>query len=108
MYKIRRGDLVQVTKGKDEGKKGKVLKIFTASNRALVEGLNMLKKNRRRTQQDQQGGIVSIEAPICVANLMFLCKHCNKPTRVGFNILKDGTKSRICKACKEVIWNRDY
>lgn len=103
MYKIRRGDLVQVSKGKDEGKKGKVLSIFTATNRALVEGLNLVKKNRRRTQQDQQGGIVSVESPIAIANLMFFCKQCNKPSRIGFNILKDGTKSRICKTCKEAV-----
>lgn len=103
MYKIKRDDIVQVIKGRDRGKKGKVLEILPDEKRALVEGINLVKKHKRRTQEAQQGGIVSIESPIAVSNLMLLCKHCNRPTRVGFMILKDGTKSRFCKACKEVI-----
>ena len=103
MYKIRKGDTVQITKGKDAGKKGKVLALLSEGERALVEGLNMVKKHKRQTRQDQQGGIVSIEMPISIANLQFVCKHCNRPTRVGFSVLKDGTKVRICKSCKEAI-----
>jgi len=103
MQKIRKGDLVQVAKGKDNGKKGKVITIFHDTQRVLVEGLNLAKKHKRQTRQDQTGGIVSIEMPISVSNLMVVCKHCNKPSRIGFNLLKDGTKSRICKACKEAI-----
>ena len=103
MFKIKKNDTVQVTKGKDRGKKGKVLKIFPASHKAIVEGINMLKKHKRRTQQDQQGGIISIESLISVGNLALFCKHCDKPARAGFSILKDGTKSRICKICKEVL-----
>lgn len=103
MYKIRRDDTVQVMKGKDVGKKGRVIKIFSENNKALVEGINTVKKHRRQTRQDQQGGIVSIEMPISISNLMLLCKHCAKPARVGIRALKDGTKSRFCKACNEVI-----
>lgn len=103
MFKIKRDDTVQVIKGKDNGKKGKVLKILPKESRAIVEGINLVKKHRRKTQQDQQAGIVSIEAPISLANLMFFCKHCNRPTRLGFTTLKDGTKSRFCKVCKEVL-----
>ena len=103
MLKIRKGDTVQVVKGKDRGKKGKVLLVLTGNNRALVEGLNLVKKSRRRTQQDQQGGISSIEAPISLANLMILCKNCNQAVRVGFSVLKDGGKARICKNCREII-----
>lgn len=103
MYKIRKGDTVQATKGKDSGKKGKVIQIFAEKGRALVEGVNMVKKHKRKTQQDQQGGIVSIETPIAIANLMLVCKHCNKPVRAGFSLLKDGSRARICKACKETI-----
>lgn len=103
MYKIRRGDIVQVIKGKDSGKKGKVLNILTQRKCAFVEGLNLVKKHKRQTRQDQQGGILSIEAPVSLANLMLFCKHCNHPVRVGFSILKDGTKSRFCKSCKEAI-----
>jgi len=103
MYKIRKGDTVQIIKGKDQGKKGKILEIFSQNKRAMVEGLNLVKKHRRRTQQDQQGGIVSIESPISLANLMFFCKTCSRPARLGFAIAKDGAKSRFCKSCKEAV-----
>lgn len=103
MYKIRKGDMVQVIAGDDKGKKGKVLRVFPEAKRALVEGINLVKKHKRKTQQDQQGGVVSIESPISIYNLMIFCKHCNRPERVGFMVLNDGTKSRICKSCKEII-----
>jgi len=103
MYKIRRDDTVQVIQGEDTGKKGRVLKIFPEEKRALVEGINLVKKHKRKTQQDQQGGVVSIEKPITISKLKLFCKNCNHPTRVGFRILKDGTKSRFCKSCNEVI-----
>ncbi len=103
MSKIKKGDIAQITKGKDRGKKGKVIAIFPEEKRALVEGLNLVKKHKRQTRQDQQGGIVSIESPIAIANIMLVCKHCNRPARVGFKVETDKTKSRFCKACKEVI-----
>lgn len=103
MLKIRRGDIVQIIKGEDRGKKGKVLKVIPKEQRAIVEGINKVLKHKRKTQQDQQGGIVSIEVPTSISNLMLFCKSCNRPTRAGFMILKDGTKSRFCKKCNEVI-----
>lgn len=103
MLKIRKGDTIQVVSGDDKGKKGKVLNILPGAKRAIVEGVNLVKKHKRRTQADQQGGIVSIESPVSFSNLMFLCKHCNRPSRVGFKVLKDGAKSRFCKSCKEAI-----
>ncbi|MBI4972536.1 MAG: 50S ribosomal protein L24 [Candidatus Omnitrophica bacterium] len=103
MVKIRRGDNVQVIKGNDKGKKGKVVVVFPKIKKALVEGINLVKKHKRKTREDQQGGIISLEAPISMASLMLLCKNCNRPVRVGFSALKDGTKSRVCKSCKEPI-----
>ena len=103
MQKIRKGDIIQAVTGKDKGKKGKVIQVFPARKRALVEGINLAKKHKRQTRQDQQGGIVSIEMPISLGNIMLVCKHCDRATRVGFSVLKDGTKSRICKSCKEAI-----
>jgi large subunit ribosomal protein L24 len=103
MYKIKKGDTVQVIKGDDKGKKGKVLRLFVQEKRALVEGINLVKKHKRKTQQDTQGGIVSIEMPISIANLMMFCKHCNHPVRVGLTVLKDKTKSRFCRSCKEAL-----
>lgn len=103
MFKIRRGDIVQVIKGKDSGKKGKVLKVFPSQRRALVEAINLVKKHKRQTSQEQKAGIVSIEAPIDISNLMLFCKSCNSTVRVGFLVAKDKTKSRFCKNCKEPI-----
>lgn len=103
MYKIKKNDIVQVVKGEDKGKKGKVLMIFRESGRVLVEGVNLVKKHKRRTQQDQKGGVVSIESPLSIANIMLFCKHCSRPTKTGFTLIKDGSKNRFCKSCKEIL-----
>jgi len=103
MQKIKKGDIIQAIKGKDKGKKGKVLSVSLETGRALVEGLNLAKKHKRQSSQDQKGGIISIEMPISVSNIALVCKSCNRAVKVGFTISKDGTKSRICRSCKEVI-----
>lgn len=103
MLKIRRNDTVYIACGRDRGKRGKILKIFLEEKKAIVEGVNRIKKHKRRTRDDQQGGIVELESPINLTSLMVVCKHCNRPARIGFNLLKDGSKVRICKKCKEVI-----
>lgn len=104
MFKIKKQDMVQATKGKDRGKRGKVINIFAGGQKALVEGINMVKKHKRKTQADQQGGVVSIESPISIANLMVVCKSCDKPVRVGFQkSAADKNKTRFCKTCKEAI-----
>jgi large subunit ribosomal protein L24 len=103
MQKIRKGDTVQVMKGKDAGKKGKVLMVFRSSGRVLVEALNLHKKHRKATQQNQQGGIINIEAPIAGGNLMVVCKNCSLPSRIGFQVTKDNVKNRICKKCNGVV-----
>jgi len=103
MFKIKVGDMVQLIKGKDRLKKGKVLEIVSDGERVLVEGLNLAKKHMRKKQQDQKTGIVSIEVPVSIANVMLICKSCNALTRVGFSKLDDGTKVRICKKCKATL-----
>lgn len=103
MQKIKKNDIVYVIKGKDKGKKGKVINVIKGTKRALVEGLNLAKKHKRQSRQDQKGGIISIEMPISISNLMVICKSCSKPSRLGVAVLKDGTKSRFCKACKEAL-----
>lgn len=103
MLKIKRGDLVEVTKGKDRGKKAKVLIISASGKGAVVEGINLAKKHKRQTRQDDKGGIISVERPVSLSNLMLFCKSCNRAVRVGFTILSDGTKSRFCRKCKEAI-----
>jgi large subunit ribosomal protein L24 len=69
----------------------------------LVERINLVKKHKRQTRQDQQGGIVSVEAKINISNLALLCKHCDRPARVGFKSLADGSKTRFCKSCNELM-----
>ncbi len=103
MFKIRKDDLVQVIKGKDRGKKGKVLSILVPGKRALVEGINLAKKHMRKRKETDQAGIVSIEAPISLANLMLICKNCGHAARIGFKVLNDGTKSRFCRQCQGII-----
>lgn len=103
MNKIKKSDIVYVLAGRDNGKTGKVFKVFPERGRALVEGINYVKKHARKTKQDQQGGIIQKESSIHLSNLALFCKTCNKPARIGVNVLADGTKSRFCKKCKEVI-----
>ena len=103
MYKIKRNDTVIAIAGKDKGKVGKVLKVVLADNKAVVEGLNFSKKHMRRTREDQQGGVIQKESPVSLSNLSIFCKRCNRGTKVGFSILRDGTKSRFCKKCNEVF-----
>ncbi len=101
--KIRKNDTVVVIAGKDKGKKGKVRRALPKENRVLVEGLNMIKRHSRARRAARQAGIIELEAPIHVSNVMLLCNKCAKPTLVGFKILDDGKKVRICRSCQEVI-----
>lgn len=103
MNKIKKNDVVYVLTGRDSGKTGKVFRVFAKKGKALVEGVNYVKKHARKTKQDQQGGIVQKESAIELSNLALYCKTCSKPAHAGINILADGTRSRYCKRCKEVI-----
>ena len=103
MNKIKKNDTVYVLTGRDKGKTGKVFRVMPKKDRALVEGINYVKKHTRKTKQDQQGGIVQKESAIHISNVAIFCKSCSKPARVGINVLADGTRSRFCKRCKEVI-----
>lgn len=103
MNKIKKNDIVCVLAGRDKGKTGKVFKMMPGKDKALVEGINYIKKHSRKTKADQQGGIVQMESAIHISNIALFCKNCNKASRVGISILADGTRSRFCKRCKEVI-----
>lgn len=103
MLRIKKNDKVQIIAGKDRGKTGKVLAVFPHDNRVLVEKINMAKKTRRKTQQDQQGGIVEVEMPIHMSNVMLIDKKTNRPTRFGISVLKDGTRVRISKKSGDVL-----
>ena len=101
--KIRRNDEVMVLGGEDRGKKGKVHRVYPNENRLVVEGVNMIKRHMRPRGTARQAGIVEREAPIHISNVMLICPKCNRLTRVGFNILEDKTKLRVCKKCHEVV-----
>ena len=104
LHKIRRNDVVEVKAGRDKGKRGKVLRmLYAIKPRAIVEGVNLVKKHQRRKQQEQQSQIVEVPQPVSASNLMLICKNCNRAVRVGFSVLKDGSKSRICKKCGEPL-----
>ncbi len=103
MFRIKKDDQVIVIAGKDKGKTGKVLKVFLKEQRVRVENINVAKKAQRPTQQNQQGGMVDIELPLHISNVMLIDKKTNKPTRVGVSVLKDGSRVRISKRSNEVI-----
>ena len=103
MLRIRKNDQVIVIAGKDKGKTGKVIEVFPKENRIVVENINIIKRSRRKTQKNPQGGIVPIEASLHISNVMILDKKYNKPTRIGVLIQKDGTRVRISKKSGEVI-----
>ena len=100
--KIKKGDRVVVTTGRDKGKKGEVLKVFPKENRALVTGVNVVKRHQRQTAK-VQGGIVNKESPVHLSNLAHVDPKSGGPTRIGFKILGDGRKVRFAKKSGEVI-----
>lgn len=101
--RIKKGDFVEVIKGKDRGKKGRVIKVFPEERKILVEGINFVRKHTRPKAIDRQGGIIQMEKPISYSNVMFFCMKCSKPTRLGIKILQDKTKARYCKKCNEIV-----
>jgi large subunit ribosomal protein L24 len=100
--KIKKGDQVIVTKGRDKGKKGEVLRVIPTDNRAVVQGVNIVKKHKRPSQMDP-GGIKPEEAPLALANLAIVDPKTGEATRVGFKILADGRKVRFAKKSGDVI-----
>ena len=102
MSNIKKGDRVIVTAGRDKGKKGEVLKVFPKEDRALVAGVNMVKRHQRQTQT-QAGGITNKESAIHISNVAHVDPKSGGATRVGFKILGDGRKVRFAKKSGEVI-----
>ena len=102
MSNIKKGDRVIVISGRDKGKKGEVLKIFPKEDRALIQGINVVKRHQRQTQS-QQGGIVTKESPVHISNLAHVDPKSGGATRIGFKTLGDGRKVRFAKKSGEVI-----
>jgi large subunit ribosomal protein L24 len=100
--KIRKGDKVVVLVGRDKGRSGEVLSVDKREQRALVQGINLVKRHQRQTVQ-QEGGIISKESTINLSNLSIIDPKSGKPTRVGFKILDDGRKVRFAKRSGDLI-----
>ena len=101
--KIRKNDTVLIIVGKDKGKKGKVRFAFPKDEHVVVEGVNFIKRHSRARGAVKQAGIIQLEAPMHVSNVQLVCNKCDRPTRIGSEILPDGRKVRVCRSCQEVI-----
>ena len=100
--KIKKGDKVVVLAGRDKGKTGEVLQVMPKEERALVRGVNIVRRHQRQTAS-QEGGIISKEAPLHLSNLAYADPKDGKPTRVGFKVLEDGRKVRFAKRSGDLI-----
>ena len=105
--KLRTGDNVIVTAGRDRGKTGKIIQVFPDALRVVVEGVNTRKRHLRPQRSGEQGQVVEFSAPLALANVAYLCPKCGKATRVGVQLVTEPTgkvkKLRVCKKCKETI-----
>ena len=100
-FKLKKEDTVEIIAGKDKGKRGRILKILRDKDRVVVEGANIVKKAKKRRNQQDRGGIVEIEAALHSSNVMIVCKKCG-PSRIGYKI--DGkNKTRVCRKCGEAL-----
>ena len=100
---LKKGDMIKIIAGKEKGKQGKILQVFSRNERVLVEKLNLIKKHQKPTQMNKQGGVIEKEAPIHISNVILICQHCNKITRPKIKFLENDKKLRICKKCGEGI-----
>ena len=100
---LRVNDKVEVIAGKDKGRVGKIIRIVKDTNRVVVERINMIKKHQKATDATQSGQIIEREAAIHISNVMLVCPECSETVRTGKKILDDGTKTRVCSACKATI-----
>ncbi len=103
MARIKKGDTVVVLSGKDRGKSGKVLAVFPARDRALVERINLVTHFERRSQQHQAGGVVQREGAVALSKLALTCPKCRRPSRLGWVVSAQGTKQRVCRRCQNPL-----
>ena len=101
MFRVKRDDQVLVISGKDRGKRGKIRRVFPEDGRVIVEGMNLVKKHMRRSEQNPQGAILSKESRLPMDRVLPVCPKCNRRVHVGFKLLQDGSKQRTCRRCGE-------
>ena len=100
---VKKNDMVKIIAGKEKGKTGKVLRVFPAKGRVVVENLNVVKRHTRPNQLNPEGGIVEKAAPMSISNVMLICSSCSEAARTGVKVLDDGSKARYCKKCNEIV-----
>lgn len=101
MQRIRKGDTVQVVAGDERDSRGTVHRVVPGQNRVVVEGINIVKKHQKPRPPARQAGIIEVEAPVHLSNVLPVCVRCDTGVRVGFRTLEDGSKVRYCKKCGE-------
>lgn len=100
---VKKDDQVYVLSGKDRARTGKVIAVMPKKGKVVVEGVNIVTKHQKPTQQFQQGGIAEREAAIDASNVMLVCPKCNKPSKTGTKVKDNGERYRYCKSCDEDI-----
>jgi large subunit ribosomal protein L24 len=95
--KLKKGDRVRVLTGKDRGKEGVIMKVIPSQDKVIVEGVNIAKKHQKAKSATSQGGIIDKDMPLPVANVAVLSPTDGRPTRVGYKVLDDGSKIRVCR-----------
>lgn len=100
-FKIRKDDTVEVIVGKDKGKRGSVVRVIRDKDRIIVAGVNIVKKAMKKRSQQDRGGIVEVEAPLHISNVMIVCKKCG-PTKIGYKLDGD-KKNRVCRKCGDTL-----
>lgn len=100
--KIKKGDKVKVMAGKDAGREGTIERVYTKSNKALIQKINIYKKHIKKNEKMPQGGVVEVPRPIDISKIMLVCPKCGKSTRVSF-VIEKNKKYRVCKKCKSKI-----
>jgi len=100
--RIKKGDKVKILSGKDRGKTGKVIKVYPATQKLIVENINLVKKHKKSRQDNEKSERMTIAAPISVSKVMLVCPKCSKPTRLGSKEI-EGKKVRICKKCQAEV-----
>jgi large subunit ribosomal protein L24 len=100
--RLKKGDMVKVIAGKEQGKTGKILRIISKKNRVTVEKLNLIKKHQKPDAKGK-GGILQKEGSLHISNVMYLCGKCNRAVKIGYRVLDDGKKVRTCRKCNELL-----
>lgn len=101
--KLHTGDTVLIVRGKDNGRTGKVEKVLPKEDKVVVEGVNQFKRHVKARTANQKSEIITLTKPLSIANVMLQCPKCKKAVRVGYKMLKDGNKVRVCKKCNAEV-----